>query len=117
MIKKKSYDAFVIDGYLPDGDGLELIQHLRKEKYEGMIAFVSIGYRDSKQFQMLKEEYAIDYVLIKPLLEEDLKTLFSLLLGKQKEGEKLSFSPLLEDLRKEYERTIFEKVSLIEQLD
>lgn len=115
---KDTFSALFIDGYLPDGEGVTLVKEVREKDSKLPIAFISVGYSDAASFQKLKGEFSIDYVLTKPVHEEDLKKLFELATKErvEKKQEAASSDGGMEDLQKEYLDTIPEKLMTFEGL-
>ncbi|MCB1081558.1 MAG: response regulator [Chlamydiia bacterium] len=112
-----SSQALFVDGFLPDGEGLSLVREIREKDKNLPIALISVGYTDTASFQKLKEEFAIDFVLSKPVHEEDLKKLFELVLkGKVQKNEGGAEPGGMEDLQQEYLKTIPEKLTTFEGL-
>ncbi|MFT4552735.1 MAG: diguanylate cyclase (GGDEF)-like protein [Chlamydiales bacterium] len=112
---KSAFDAYIVDGYLPDGSGLDLLQWLDgkaggKQKF---VAFVSSGFQDAKSFRELKETLGVNLLLNKPIAAKDLEYLFSQIID-EKRG--LVEDAILDKLQKEYERNIFDKVEMLEEL-
>jgi len=114
QIKLNKFDGFIIDGYLPDGSGLDLISYIKFEmELEGPVAFISAGYNDLDSFRRLKTEYSVDYVLNKPLYEEKVAELLKRMAGQIPETD---IDDFLKDLRDEYNDTIIGKLEKIEML-
>ncbi len=57
----------IIDGLLPDGDGMKWIPKLREETPDIPIVFVSSFYRDMLSFKRLNEELRVTLVAHKPI--------------------------------------------------
>ncbi len=59
--------AVIIDGLLPDGDGLVWIPKLRQVQPEVPVIFVSSFYRDMSSFKRLNDELRVALIAHKPL--------------------------------------------------
>jgi DNA-binding response OmpR family regulator len=63
-----SFDLIVLDGALPDGDGLTWLKELRQRNCQTPVVFISGLIRDSASFKQLSRELRVCLVLQKPLL-------------------------------------------------
>lgn len=61
------FDLLVVDGQLPDGDGLSWICKLRERKIETPVIFISAHFRDSVSFKTLTTDLGSCRVLQKPI--------------------------------------------------
>ncbi len=69
--------GFLIDGYLPDGSGIELGASLRARHGDRVVlGFISAGYARAEDFRYLTEECGFDYVLSKPVAKSQLLDFF-----------------------------------------
>ncbi len=113
-----NYQAFIVDGHLPDGSGFQFVAWLReKKKLNAPVGFISRIYQDSKSFRILKEGLKVDYVLEKPIRPTEVQQLLMQLC--QIKSQLPSSEPLeaiLEDLKVSYEKTISDKVERLEKL-
>lgn len=114
-----TYQAYIIDGHLPDGSGFEVVAWIREKKeLEVPIAFISRIYQDAASFRMLKEILAVNYVLEKPLDPEQVKQLLIRLL--QPTSTSIMDEPfsdeLLADLKEKYRKSIFDKLERLEKM-
>lgn len=66
--KSSKYDLLMIDGSLPDNDGLSLIEEFRKSDPDVAIVFVSASWRDSESYYKLTRELFVKSILHKPIL-------------------------------------------------
>lgn len=74
-LRARSFDGYIIDLNIPDGSGLDIIKEVRRSKSKTCpIAAVSGIMRDEKTFRTLKE-MAVEYVLEKPISNEQVKNL------------------------------------------
>ncbi len=114
--EKSDYKAYIIDGHLPDGSGFELVEWIRGEKgSEVPIAFLSRIYQDAASFRILKEKMKVKYVVDKPLRPEEVQQLFHQLCFIA-EAEEIFPAELMDELKQNYEKTIYDKLDLIEKL-
>ncbi len=120
-IQTEKFCGYIIDGYLPDGSGIDLIKVVRKWS-EGQIpiAFISSAYRDINSFVDLKDRIQVDYVLNKPLKEIDV---INLLKNLKPEKDRPAtdknpgiFDDVLTELRNQYKETIYQKIEKIDNL-
>lgn len=63
----RSPDVIVVDGQLPDGQGVELIERIRTRDRVVRIVFVSAFYRDLTTFKRLTTELDVAMVVYKPI--------------------------------------------------
>jgi diguanylate cyclase (GGDEF)-like protein len=63
-------DLVIVDGLLPDGDGIQWITQLRERDREVKIVFLSAFWRDVPTFQRLTRELGVGLVLHKPIVPE-----------------------------------------------
>ncbi|MBN2616632.1 MAG: response regulator transcription factor [Bacteroidales bacterium] len=64
MITKNSYDCFLIDLNLPDGNGTEIIKKLKKDQNQGGIIVITA--RDAIEDRVKALEWGADDYLVKP---------------------------------------------------
>ncbi len=113
LILRNKFDLIMVDGYLPDGSGVDFVLYLHKKKVESKIAFVSGGYTTSEQYKWLKSEIGVDYVINKPIDPNEMYSIFKSILEPDNKEE---IDDLLIDLKKEYDATIYEKLETLENL-
>lgn len=112
------FQAFIVDGHLPDGSGFELIAWIRQEKHLDVpIGFLSRIYHDAKSFRLLKETLQVNCVLDKPLKPEEVRQLFKQLSTNQSS---LSLNPpqldeILAEIKDEYRKSIYSKIERLEE--
>jgi DNA-binding response OmpR family regulator len=114
-----SYQAFIIDGHLPDGSGFQLVAWIReKKKLDTPIGFISRIYQDSKSFRILKEGLKVNYVLEKPINPSEVHQLLAQLcqIKSQPSGSEPFSDDLLADLKASYQKTISDKVERLETM-
>lgn len=114
-----SYSAFIIDGHLPDGSGLELVAWIREKKgLNTPIGFLSRVYHDAASFRILKESLRVDYVLDKPIKPNDMGRLLSQLCSINREllADEPFSEYLLAEVKANYQKTIFDKVERLERM-
>lgn len=114
------YQAYIVDGHLPDGSGFDLAKMIRETKGEDVpIGFVSRFYQDAASFRLLREILKVDYVLEKPIRPEDVeKFLVRLCRIEDSEHHVAEKFPdeVMIDLKKEYEKGVGEKIEHLEKL-
>jgi DNA-binding response OmpR family regulator len=114
-----NYQAFIIDGHLPDGSGFEIVAWIREKKeLKTPIAFISRIYKDAKNFRILRDKLKVDYVLEKPILSLDIHQLLMQLcrLTSQPAKEDPFSDDLLAELKVSYQKTISDKVERLENM-
>ncbi|MCH9613809.1 MAG: Regulator of RpoS [Chlamydiia bacterium] len=125
IIEIDTFVGFLVDHTLPDGEGVDFISYLRKnEQYlEVPVALVTAHRLESPLFQKMRSELSIKFAFEKPLEVEELKQLLLNLAEKQESVkqvdaliEDLEGDDFLEDLKKEYEASIPEKISGVKDL-
>ena len=67
MLEEESPSLLVVDGLLPDINGITWIEELRREGFETPIIFVSAFYRDLPTFRHLTQELDVIKVFHKPV--------------------------------------------------
>lgn len=113
------YEAFIIDGHLPDGSGFEIVAWIREKKdLRTPIGFISRIYQDSTSFRILKETLEVNYVLEKPIRPSEAhQLLVELCQLTSTSTSKEPFSDLLlADLKADYESTISDKIERLEKM-
>ncbi|WP_068470406.1 response regulator [Candidatus Protochlamydia phocaeensis] len=113
------YQAFIIDGHLPDGSGFELVAWLReKKKLDLPIGFLSRIYHDAASFRILKEALNVDLVLEKPINPQEAEYLFKQLCHIEPTSSLDQPLPadFLADIREAYQKSIFDKIERLEKL-
>lgn len=113
LILRNKFDLIMVDGYLPDGSGVDFVLYLHKKKIESEIAFVSGGYTTSEQYKWLKSEIGVDYVINKPIQPKEMYSIFKSIIDPENKEE---LDDLLLDLKIDYDATIFEKLEKLEKL-
>lgn len=126
LVETNDFAGFLVDHTLPDGEGVDFISFLRKqEKYNDKpIALVTAHRLESPLFQKMRSELNIKYAVEKPLSVEEIKQLFLNLLTKEVVARKpqepsvdeLESDDFLEELKKEYQASVPEKISHVESL-
>jgi DNA-binding response OmpR family regulator len=113
-----NYQAYIIDGHLPDGSGFEIVAWIREKKeLKTPIGFISRFYQDSKSFRILKEGLAVDYVLEKPISPSEVHQLLIKLCQINEPSFQEPFSDdLLADLKGSYQKTISDKIERLEKM-
>lgn len=110
-----SYQAYVIDGYLPDGSGLDLVAWIRERDNGNVpICFVSRIYLSAGHFRQLKEELKVDIVLEKPLQAEEVSRLLKKLCHLEVK-EEAKPDELIGDLKIRYQQSIYGKLESMEK--
>ncbi|MCB1149025.1 MAG: response regulator, partial [Chlamydiia bacterium] len=112
LIQKRSYDAYLIDLNLPDGSGFELIEAARAGS-KAPIASISGVFHDNDTFRKLKEQYAVDYILGKPVFHEQIERLFLMLSSLKEES---NVADPKEKLLAYYRGTICDKIDQLSKL-
>lgn len=67
IIEEEAPSLLVVDGLLPDTNGINWIEELRRDGYETPIIFVSAFYRDLPTFRHLTQELDVIKVFHKPV--------------------------------------------------
>lgn len=114
-IQQKRYDAYIVNEIHPSA--LELIEFIRKEKPEAKIAFFNQPKDFSAtNYQQLKENYHINYVLSTPLREEEVEALIRQLAGLEETTTASIVEKIPQNLKNAYNQSIYNKLARIEQL-
>lgn len=113
------FHVFIIDGHLPDGSGIDLIAWVRKEQaIMCPIVFISRIYHDATSFRVLKEKLNVEYVLDKPIKDQDVKELFNCLATSCGNESELENPPedFLAEIKKNYNKSIYDKIDRLEKM-
>lgn len=62
------HDLLIVDGQLPDGDGLKVIEDFRKHNQNTPVIFVSATWRDTDSYHKLTKQLLCRSILHKPIL-------------------------------------------------
>lgn len=118
--KEAPFEAFLIDGHLPDGSGFDLVAWVRAKYPNIPIIFLSRVYQDAASFRLLKEKFNVDYVLEKPLTLEKIDLVFKQLWRQvplsQSNDEQAQLEAFIADIKRDYRHSIYEKLEKIEKL-
>jgi diguanylate cyclase (GGDEF)-like protein len=117
-IGSQPFSGFIVDGYLPDGSGVDLASWIREKRGKDVpIAFLSAGYQDAASFRLLKEKIDVDYMLNKPIKPEEAALLLRRMGGGAREAPAAEKGEeYLAELKAEFRRTIFVKLEKLEKL-
>ncbi len=115
-VEHENFDAFIIDGYLLDSSGFELVSWLRQVKHiSSPIGFISRIYQDATSFRTLKEILHVNYVLEKPISSMDMQLLIRQLCLLDSEPPHPSHDYLM-DIKESYKKSIVDKIERLEKL-
>ena len=95
LIKNSKFDLILLDLELPQFDGFETIEHIRRNlNYpENAIPVVAMTNKDfSSEFDQTYKEEGFDGLIIKPFSLDDLDTMINEILFSLKKREKNAFS-------------------------
>jgi DNA-binding response OmpR family regulator len=109
MTSEKEVDLVIVDGQLPDANGLDWIAALRASGNRSLVMFVSAYWRDAQSYHKLTKELAVSLVLHKPVMPSVFAAEVDLLLGKTSalgDGTKSDLEDTLLALRAEYAREL-----------
>ncbi len=67
VLGNRTPDLIIIDGLLPDGRGIELVEAIRRRDHQVRIVFVSAYFRDLTTFTRLTTELDVALVVYKPI--------------------------------------------------
>lgn len=117
LIELPSFDAYIIDLYLPDGLGIELIPKIRaKSGKASPIAFFT-GYAHDEQLLNELKRQQVDYLIEKPVSEGELKNLLAVISEQQRNILKaLHPYDKVYSLKNKYDKTIPEKIATLQNL-
>lgn len=71
LLDARAFDLVIVDGLLPDTDGLKWLEKERA-RLQGPVVFVSSFWKDIRSFKRLTEDLRVDLVAPKPLDPVDL---------------------------------------------
>lgn len=113
-INQNTYDVYLVDLNLPDGSGLDIIREIRKmEKKHGTIALISGMYSHRETYQVLKNQFNIDYMLDKPLYPQQIHWFLINLCSKNEKTVLKTPNDPFEGLLKNYIAGIGDKLALL----
>ncbi|MCH8844328.1 MAG: response regulator [SAR324 cluster bacterium] len=119
-VKRESPDLMVVDGLLPDTDGVTWISELRQSGNRTKIIFITAYWKDHKSFDWMREKLDVAKVMLKPIQPEDLAKEAKMLLGDQAPPEKQTAATQVQErmrtLRLEYGKKLPEKVQSLSRL-
>lgn len=119
-VKRESPDLMVVDGLLPDTDGVTWISELRQTGNRTKIIFITAYWKDHKSFDWMREKLDVAKVMLKPIQPEDLAKEAKMLLGDQAPPEKQTAATQVQErmrsLRLEYGKKLPEKVRSLARL-
>lgn len=67
-LKQGHFDLMIVDGILPDMDGLSFIEEQRKNEVTTPVLFVSASWKDSTSYHKLSKELGVRSILHKPVI-------------------------------------------------
>lgn len=113
------FNLLIVDGKLPDGDGLSWISSLRKKSIDTPALFISGQFRDSASFKILSNDMGACNVLQKPIsvkvLSEEIQKLLEGETGAQHDYSD-SFEDELAMLEVEYKKDLPSKIGSLKKL-
>lgn len=118
-IASTTYNAYLLDLGVNEIATLSLINDIKqKSGKKGPIIVISDPYRDDKHLEVLKENNTIDYVLQKPLFPQQVDKLLDDLSQHQSATTTpaVSSGGRLQELRRAYDKTIYDKIALLAKL-
>ena len=119
-VKRESPDLMVVDGLLPDTDGVTWISELRQSGNRTKIIFITAYWKDHKSFDWMREKLDVAKVMLKPIQPEDLAKEAKMLLGDQAPPEMQTAATQVQErmrtLRLEYDKKLPEKVQSLSRL-
>ncbi|MDP3980845.1 MAG: diguanylate cyclase, partial [Chlamydiota bacterium] len=114
-MKFPHYGAIILDGYLPDGSGVDLAHWVRKHHGNKIpIAFVSSGFSNAKKFRILKETKLVDFLINKPIPKVELIKLLEKLAHIVTTSSPEKDEAYLDEIKAAYASTIYSKLELLE---
>lgn len=70
LVDGNAVDLLIVDGDLPDTDGIQWIRKLREKDNQTAVIFVSAFWRDVKSFETLTQELKVSLIIHKPVMTE-----------------------------------------------
>lgn len=117
LITENQYIAYIIDGYLPDGNGLDLIDWmLTTVDKDSHVAFISSGFRDKESYQRLQQQLGIHCIIHKPLTEKDKDDLFNFCIEIDVPEELVDEPEFMIELKAKYRDSLPRKFDELEML-
>jgi diguanylate cyclase (GGDEF)-like protein len=115
-VERERLDLVIVDGLLPDTDGLSWIGQLREIRPETSVMFVSAYWRDASSFHRLTHDLGVALVVHKPVIPSIFAEQVESLLKPEpltRSGQQRRFAPMtqaLQALRAEYAKSLSGKV-------
>ncbi len=112
ILKGNRFDLAIVDGLLPDTNGIAWIAELRKQNNPLSIIFVSAFWKDIKSYQHLTRDLNVSLVVHKPVNTSVLSDQIDALLGRMNEPEppaqaiQRQFEILVEEYRESLPGTV-----------
>ncbi len=72
LLELSRFDLLIIDGALPDGNGIDAIKKIRESGNKIPIIFISGVFRDEATADLLRNKYAVSMVKLKPIVPDEL---------------------------------------------
>jgi diguanylate cyclase (GGDEF)-like protein len=121
LVSNNKIDLAIVDGQLPDANGINWIAEFRSAGNDALTMFVSAHWRDAQSYHRLTKELGVTLVLHKPILAAVFAAEVDMILGKGSAGQETTdFEDTLLALRTEYARELparmEEMVGLLSQL-
>jgi diguanylate cyclase (GGDEF)-like protein len=108
-LQRQAPDLIIVDGLLPDGNGMAWIEQRRTAGDQTPMLFVSSFWRDLESFQRLTGELGVAAALRKPVDPNELAAKVGAVLGQQRR----SAEALLADLTADYIQALPDKVDAL----
>lgn len=109
------FDAAIVDGRLPDLDGLQLLEKLRKHSATIKLVYVSAYWRDAATYSRMANEFKTSLILHKPImplvLGLQIESLFLEGAAPAADEKQARIASKLEEMTAEYKRSLPDAVS------
>jgi len=123
ILQHRPIDVVVVDGLLPDDQGLEFIERLRARDRDIRIVYCSAYFRDLNTFRRLTDALRVSLVAYKPVEPKSFAAQIAELAGVRAEGssppaggsEDAGFALEIAELHRQFSDQLLEKVDAIEE--
>lgn len=116
-ISSISHDAYIINSSFSEDSIKSFVQEIRKkDDKKHMIALIAGAYQEEEYIHILRKDKVIDYVFRKPIDLQEIDNFITDLTKRHETGTPAPASSRLEELKRNYDKTIYDKIELLTKL-
>lgn len=113
--RKMTFDAIIIDGFLPDAKGTAGVEALRNVDRNVRILYTTGFWRDAQTFEKLTKQLGVHKVLYKPVEPKALADVVDALVGRPKEATQETQDESQATLKRTFADALPEKLAELEE--